>query len=269
MSINKVKICLVQLKGRSTPIENAKILGKLFKQSLRNKPNIIFTPECSNIITGNNKHLLNNTTSINDCPVLKMAKEFAKNNNVFISLGSLLLKKNYSKKLLNRSFFINNNGNVVKIYDKINLFDVNISKKEKYCESKTFIKGKKISLVNTLWGKFGLTICYDLRFPHLYRKLAKSNSNFLLIPSAFTEITGKSHFKTLLKARAIENSCFIIAAAQCGKHHGSRKTYGHSMVIDPWGKILLEAKKKEGLFFKELDINQVKIIRSKIPSIKN
>ena len=142
-----------------------------------------------------------------------------------------------------------------------------INKKETHQESKTFIKGNKIVVANSPWGKFGLTICYDIRFPLLYRKLVKLGCKFVLVPAAFTVPTGKAHWKILLQSRAIENACYIIAAAQCGNHHGSRKTYGHSSIIDPWGKIILEASTKPGIFSKTLDLELINSVRLKIPSI--
>ena len=143
----------------------------------------------------------------------------------------------------------------------------NIKNIEEHQESKIFQKGNKIVIVNLPWGKFGLTICYDIRFPILYRNLVKSGCKFIIVPAAFTIPTGKAHWQTLLQARAIETSCYIIAAAQCGIHHGSRKTYGHSMVVDPWGKIVLKASTKPGIFSTTLDLELINSVRSKIPSI--
>ena len=154
------------------------------------------------------------------------------------------IKKN---KLVNRSVLINSNGKIKAFYDKIHMYDANLSKKEKYFESKVFTNGKKIKTVNLPWGKIGLSICYDLRFPNMYREMSKKGALFLSVPSAFTETTGKKHWHSLLKARAIENYCYIFAPAQGGKHYNGRKTYGRSLVVSPDGKILKELGKKEGV----------------------
>ena len=267
MNKKKLKVCLVQIEGKSTPELNSKLLKKILNKSLKFSPDIIFTPECLNVITSNKTHLMKVATTQNNCPVLYECMNFAKENNKFISVGSLLLKKNSSKKLVNRSFFINNKGKIISYYDKIHLFDVKINKNEVHQESKTFIRGKKIVIANSPWGKFGLTICYDIRFPILYRRLAKLGCKFLLVPAAFTIPTGKAHWQILLRSRAIENTCYIIAAAQCGIHHGLRQTYGHSLIVDPWGNNVLEGSTKPGIFSTTLNLELIKSVRTRMPSI--
>ena len=267
MSKDKLKVCLIQIEGRETPELNSKLLRKYLKKSLKFNPHIIFTPECLNVITSNNAHLIKVATTQNNCPVLHECMNFAKKKNIFISIGSLLLKTNNSKKMINRSLFINNKGKIINHYDKIHLFDAKINNNEIHQESKTFKKGNSIVMVNLPWGKFGLTICYDIRFPMLYKRLVKLGCKFLLIPSAFTIPTGKAHWKILLQSRAIENSSYIIAAAQCGIHHGSRQTYGHSMIVDPWGKIILKGSTKPGIFSTTLDLGLIKSVRTRMPSI--
>ena len=148
------------------------------------------------------------------------------------------------------------------------MYNVKLSKKEKYFESKTFVPGKKIKTINLPWGKLGLSICYDLRFPYMYRKMSRDGALFISIPSAFTETTGKRHWHTLLKARAIENFCYIFAPGQAGTHCNGRKTYGHSMIISPDGKILKELGKKEGIISARIDPNLSKYLRKKIPSLE-
>ena len=148
------------------------------------------------------------------------------------------------------------------------MYDVVLSKKEKYFESKTFTAGNKVKSFNLPWGKLGLSICYDLRFPNLYRKLSKTGSLFLSIPSAFTETTGKKHWHSLLKARAIENFCYVFAPAQGGPHYNGRKTFGHSMIVSPDGKILKELNKSEGVITASIDPKLSKKLRSVIPTLK-
>ena len=182
-------------------------------------------------------------------------------------IGSLIIKIS-KNKLVNRSVLIDRSGKVRTYYDKIHMYDVVLSKKEKYFESKSFNPGKKIKTFNLPWGKIGLSICYDLRFPSLYRKLAKAGSLFLTVPSAFTETTGKKHWHSLLKARAIENFCYIFAPAQGGTHYNGRKTFGHSLIISPDGEILKELKKSEGVITASINPKLSKNLRLKIPSLK-
>ena len=199
---------------------------------------------------------------------LKEVRILAKKYKKWILIGSAIVKSS-GKKLVNRSILINDKGVIVSFYDKINMYDVKLNKKEKYYESKIFNKGKKISTYNLPWGKLGMTICYDLRFPNLFRKLAKLGSLFISVPSAFTETTGRKHWYSLLTARAIENYCYIFAPAQGGTHYNGRRTYGHSMIISPDGKILKKLKKSEGVITVSVDPKLSKKLRLIIPSLKS
>ena len=195
-------------------------------------------------------------------------KRLAKKYKKWILVGSLIIKIN-KNQLVNRSVLVDRKGKIRSYYDKIHMYDVKLSKKESYLESKTFVKGKKIKSFKLPWGKLGFSICYDLRFPNLYRKLAKQGSIFMSIPSAFTETTGKRHWHSLLKARAIENFSYIFAPAQGGKHYNGRKTFGHSLIVSPDGKILKELKKKEGIITALVDPKLPNKLRSIIPSLKS
>ena len=175
----------------------------------------------------------------------------------------------HSNKLINRSFIIGVDGKIKKYYDKIHLFDVNINKKEIHRESLSFNKGKKIVCANSPWGKIGITICYDIRFPNLFTKLVKKGAKIILVPAAFTKPTGKDHWEILLRSRAIENTSFIIASGQCGKHHSGRETYGHSMIVNPWGKIIIKGDSDPAILNAIIDMNDIKKIRQKMPSIKH
>ena len=264
-----IKITQIQFEAKSTPFKNAELLKKYFEKTKKFKSNLICTPECSNIITNDLNYLRKNTTFENDCPIINMAKLYAKENNVNINLGSLLLKVKNKKKLVNRSYFINTMGKIVKKYDKIHMFDVNINKKETHRESDTFQAGSDIVLLNIDKIKIGFTICYDLRFPNLFRKIAKKGAQIILMPAAFTVPSGKAHWEVMLRSRAIENSLFIIATNMCGTHHTDRKTYGHSMLINPWGKIISQAKSKQKILNTVINIEEVKNVRNKIPAILN
>ena len=267
--MTNIKISQIQFEARATPKENSKILENYYKKSIKFKPDLICTPECSNIITSDKKHLFKFANYQNDCPILKMSKEFAKESNVYINIGSLLLKKKNQKRLVNRSFIINNKGKIQSFYDKIHMFDVNINKNESHRESDSFKPGKKIKITIIKNIKFGLSICYDLRFPNLYRELAKKGAEVILLPAAFTVPTGKDHWEILTRARAIENNVFLIATDMCGTHHNNRKTYGHSVLVSPWGKLLNKSFNEPALINTTININEVKEARRKIPSIKN
>ena len=260
--MNKFKISQIQFEAKDTPKENADLLNTLFEKTLKYKPDLICTPECSNIVTHDKKHLFSNVTYQFNCPIIKIAKLFAKKNKVFINIGSLLLKMKGRRKLINRSILIDSMGNIKASYDKIHLFDVNINSKETHRESNSFIKGRRKVLVNIKNTKIGITICYDLRFPNLYRYLAKQGAEIILIPAAFTVPTGQAHWKTLIKARAIENTVFIVATNMCGTHHSGRKTYGYSSVIDPWGDFKNKCSTKEKILNTSLDLSQINKIRS-------
>ena len=200
--------------------------------------------------------------------LLKSLKKFVKKNNKWILLGSLLIKKS-KNSIVNRSILINSSGEIEKFYDKIHMFDVVLSKKEKYKESNLTKAGKNIVIAKLPWGKLGMSICYDVRYPVMYRTMSKSGASFISIPSAFTFTTGQKHWHTLLKARAIENFSYIFAPAQCGLHFNGRKTFGHSLIISPDGEVLNEIKRGEGVIISEIDPNLPFEFRKKIPSLNS
>ena len=202
---------------------------------------------------------------MNADPLIKKVKEIAKQNKKWILLGSLPIKD--KTKYRNRSIMINPNGKIVAYYDKIKMFDVKLPNKEQHNESKTFKPGNKLVSVKLPWGRLGLTICFDLRFPEIYRNLSKKNLNFITVPSAFTKITGKKHWLALLKARAIENFCYIFAPNQVGKNTKKRETFGHSAIISPDGKILKLKKKGVGIIYCNIDPNLSIKLRKVIPSL--
>ena len=262
-----LNISQIQFEAKSTPQKNAVLLKKYFEKTKKFDPNLICTPECSNIITSDINYLKKNTTFEKDCPIINMAKLYAKENNTNINIGSLLLKVKNKKKLVNRSFFINSKGKIVKKYDKIHMFDVNINKRETHRESDTFQAGKNIVLLNIDKIKIGFTICYDLRFPNLFRKIAKKGAQIILMPAAFTVPSGKAHWEVMIRSRAIENSLFIIGTDMCGTHHTNRKTYGHSMLVNPWGEIIAKATSRPKILNSKINLDEIKYVRNKIPAI--
>ena len=261
------RVSCIQLRSNNNIHYNLKKTTKLIIKAIKQKTDFIVTPEVSSHFSLNKNELLKICTSMQSDIYLNGIKKLAKKYKKWILIGSLIIKIS-KNKLVNRSVLIDKNGKVRTYYDKIHMYDVVLSKKEKYFESKSFFPGKKIKTFNLPWGKIGLSICYDLRFPNLYRKLAKSGSLFLTIPSAFTETTGKKHWHSLLRARAIENFCYIFAPAQGGEHYNGRKTFGHSLIISPDGEILKELNKSEGVITASINPNLSKNLRLNIPSLK-
>jgi predicted amidohydrolase len=262
------RVSCIQLKSNNNINHNLKKTEKLIIKAVKQKTDFILTPEVSSLFSLDKKQLLKICKPMSEDTYLKGIKKLAKKYKKWILIGSLIIKIS-KKKLVNRSVLINKQGQIKSFYDKIHMYDAILSKKEKYFESKTFTAGKKIKSFNLPWGKIGLSICFDLRFPNLYRKLSKTGSIFLSIPSAFTETTGKRHWHSLLKARAIENFSYVFAPAQGGSHYNGRKTFGHSMIVSPDGKILKELKKSEGVITALIDQKLPSKLRSIIPSLKD
>ena len=263
----KFTVACVQLNSKQSISKNLADTKKYINKACDKGADFILTPEVSNIVSLSKNHLLENTYLEDKDPFLSEIKLLAKKRSVWILLGSIIIKDKMNK-LYNRSYLINSSGKIVSKYDKIHMFDVNISKGESYKESSIFTKGKKIITAKLPWGRIGMSICYDLRFPTLYRKLCSKGANMISIPAAFTRPTGKAHWQTLIKSRAIENSSFVFAPAQCGVHSSSRKTYGHSLIVSPWGEIIAEMKGKPGIISAIIDISDVLKVRKMIPSYK-
>ena len=267
--MKKFRISQIQFEAKPTPAENSELLEGYFLKSQKFKPDLICTPECSNVITNDQTYLFNNSSYQSDCPIIKMTKNFCKKYKVNINLGSLLLKVKDTKKMINRSILINKLGKIQCKYDKIHLFDVNIDSKETHKESDFFNSGSNFVLTNLNGVKIGLSICYDLRFPNMYRELAKKGAQIILIPSAFTVPSGEAHWETLVRARSIENSLFVVATNMCGTHHAKRKTYGHSLLCNPWGNIKNKCFSEPKILNTTIDLKEVSLTRSRIPSILN
>jgi len=263
----KFTVACVQLNSKQSISKNLADTKKYINKACDKGADFILTPEVSNIVSLSKNHLLENTYLEDKDPFLSEIKLLAKKRSVWILLGSIIIKDK-KNKLYNRSYLINSSGKIVSKYDKIHMFDVNISKGESYKESSIFTKGKKIITAKLPWGRIGMSMCYDLRFPTLYRKLCSKGANMISIPAAFTRPTGKAHWQTLIKSRAIENSSFVFAPAQCGAHSSSRKTYGHSLIVSPWGEIIAEMKGKPGIISAIIDISDVLKVRKMIPSYK-
>jgi len=260
-----MKVCCIQLSSGENYQNNLKNYLYYLKKAIYKDADLILTPETTSIITDSKKKLLNNSYSMKDDIFIKETKALCKKFKKWVLIGSLPIKD--GNKLRNRSVMINPNGKIKSYYDKINMFDVKLEKKESHKESKTYKAGKKLVTQKLPWGNIGFTICFDLRFPELYRTLSKKKLNFISVPSAFTKITGKKHWHTLLKARAIENFCYIFAPAQTGKNTKKRETYGHTIIISPDGKIIKEKKSGEGNIYANIDPALSMKLRKIIPSM--
>ena len=251
-----IKIALVQLSSTEKLEENYKQIRNYLYESIAKGARLILTPEVSNFIS-NNEELRWSVLSVeSEDPILRLVKKVAFENNVWILIGSLAIKINETIRNLyiNRSFLIGPNGKVVARYDKIHMFDINLSNKISFKESKYFRPGSKAILVKTHFAKLGMTICYDLRFPNIFNRLANAGAKLIFVPSAFTVPTGKGHWEPLLRARAIENNVYILAPAQCGQNGKNRFTWGHSLVVDPDGKVVNDSGKEPGVAVVELEI---------------
>ena len=260
------RVSCIQLKSNNNILYNLKKTEKLISKAVKQKSDFILTPEISSLFSLEKKKLLKICKSMKEDIYLNGIKKLAKKYKKWILIGSLIIKVSRNR-LVNRSVLVDKTGKIRTYYDKIHMYDVALSKREKYFESKTFTAGKKIKSSNLPWGKLGLSICYDLRFPNMFRKLSKVGCDYISIPSAFTETTGKRHWHSLLKARAIENFCYIFAPAQGGTHYDGRKTFGHSMIVSPDGNILKELNKSEGVITASVNPSLSKELRSIIPSL--
>ena len=260
------RVSCIQLRSNNNINQNLKKTKKFIVKAVKQKTDFILTPEVSSLFSLNKKKLLKICKPMNKDDYLLGIKQLAKKYKKWILIGSLILKKG-KNKLVNRSILISSNGKIKCYYDKIHMYDAKLSKNEKYFESKLFESGNKIKLAKLPWGKLGLSICYDLRFPGMYKKMSKRGAVFISVPSAFTETTGRKHWHTLLKARAIENISYIFAPGQAGKHCNGRKTYGHSLIISPDGKILKELGKKEGVITTTINPKIAIKLRKSIPSV--
>ena len=259
------RVSCIQLCTSNNVEHNLKRTKKFFLKAINQKADFILTPEVSSKITLNKKKLLKSATSMEKDLYLKEMKFLARRYKKWVLVGSLILK--IKNKLVNRSVLISSKGKIKSYYDKIHMYDAKLSSREKYFESKTFNPGKKIKVTSLPWGKLGLSVCYDLRFPNMYRKMSKLGAIFISVPSAFTETTGKKHWHALLRARAIENFSYIFAPGQAGKHCNGRRTYGHSLIISPDGIILKELGKKEGVITSVIRPELVTKLRKAIPSV--
>jgi predicted amidohydrolase len=202
-------------------------------------------------------------------PALKAYRALAAELDIWLLVGSLVIKLEDDSRMANRGFLIDPSGAVTASYDKMHMFDVDLEGGEQYRESNNYRPGDRAVVTDTPWGRLGMTICYDVRFPYLYRALAKAGAGILTIPSSFARTTGKAHWHTLLRSRAIETGCYVLAPAQCGDHEDGRQTYGHALIVAPWGEVLADAGEEPGIIVADLDMGAVDRARAMVPSLEH
>jgi deaminated glutathione amidase len=262
------KVGLVQMRSGVDPQANLATALAAVEAAADAGADYVLTPEMTNIMEIKRDKLFAAITDEERDPSLAALCAAARKHSLYLHIGSLAVKVS-PDKAANRSFLIDRRGDVVARYDKIHMFDVDLANGESYRESRSYRPGDLAVVADLPWGRLGVTVCYDLRFPALYRALAEAGASFFSIPAAFTKQTGEAHWHVLMRARAIENGCFVFAAAQGGTHENGRETFGHSLVVDPWGQIIAEAGTEPGIIVAEVDPAQVAAARARIPSLLN
>lgn len=260
------RAALVQTTSTNEMAENIAIVSARIREAATDGAKFVMTPETTGLMERQTKAVFEKTYPEESDPGLAAFRDLAAELGVWLVIGSLAVRVS-DDKLANRSFLISGSGDVVARYDKIHMFDVDLPNGETYRESKNYQPGDTAVVAQTPWGPLGMTVCYDLRFPYLYRALAKGGARMLTVPAAFTKTTGEAHWHILLRARAIETGCFVFAPAQCGTHVDGRQTYGHSLVITPWGDVLADGGSAPGVVMADVDLTLIDKARTAVPSL--
>jgi predicted amidohydrolase len=268
MSAGTFKAAMIQMRSGLKPGANIDDASRMIGEAKSAGADYVLTPEMTNILAAKREQLFAAVVEEESDASLAALRELARKLGIYVHIGSLAIKIS-PDRAANRSFLVDPKGDIVARYDKIHMFDVDLADGESYRESRNYRPGELAVLTDLPWGRLGLTVCYDLRFPALYRALAEAGSTMLAIPSAFTKQTGEAHWHVLMRSRAIENGCFVFAAAQGGRHENGRDTYGHSLIVDPWGRIIAEGDTEPGVVMAEIDPAQVASARARIPSLQH
>ncbi|MCO5131703.1 MAG: carbon-nitrogen hydrolase family protein [Xanthobacteraceae bacterium] len=259
---------MVQMRTGLMPGPSFAQAAELIREAARQGADYVQTPEVSNMMQLNRAALFEHLAVQDDDASLKAYRDLARELKIHLHVGSLALRAT-PERAVNRSFLLSPNGDILASYDKIHMFDIDLGNGESYRESANYQPGDSAVITDLPWGRLGMTICYDVRFPSLYRALAEAGASFLAVPSAFTKKTGEAHWHTLLRARAIENGCFVFAAAQAGLHENKRETFGHSLIVDPWGVVLADGGTDVGVTLATIDPTKVQAVRKNIPSLQH
>jgi predicted amidohydrolase len=268
MSAGTFKAAMIQMRSGLTPGANSDDAVRMIGEAKSAGADYVLTPEMTNILAARREQLFSVVVEEEADASLATLREVARKLGIYVHIGSLAIKIS-PDRAANRSFLIDPKGDILARYDKIHMFDVDLAGGESYRESRNYRPGELAVLADLPWGRLGLTVCYDLRFPALYRALAEAGATMLAIPSAFTKQTGEAHWHVLMRARAIENGSFVFAAAQGGKHENGRDTYGHSLIVDPWGRIIAEGGTEPGVIMAEINLADVASARARIPSLQH
>jgi len=263
----KLTAACIQMRGKCDPAENLQDAVQMIREAAKAGATYIQTPEISNIVNRDRPALLAAIRTEAEDPMLASLRKLAAELGITLHIGSLAIKN--GDKIANRAFVIGSDGGLLARYDKVHLFDVDLPNGETWRESNTFTGGVEAVAVDLPFGRLGIAICYDVRFPYLFRTLADAGCSILSAPACFTKQTGEAHWSVLQRARAIENGAFMISAAQAGLHEDGRETYGHSIIVDPWGQVLAEAGSEPGIILAELDMAAVVDARSRIPALRH
>ena len=264
------RVALVQMRASRSIDGNIAELDRLVREAAAGGAVYVQTPETTGIMDEDPARLFETLRYEEEDRVLAHARGLAKELGIHLHIGSLAVKVGDGAKAANRAFVIAPSGEIAARYDKIHLFDVQLANGEVYRESSRYVAGDRAVVVDLPMGRLGLAICYDLRFPHLFRALAQQGgAKILTVPAAFTRPTGEAHWHVLLRARAIENGAWVLAAAQAGRHENGRETFGHSLVIDPWGRVVAEGGVDTGVIFADIDMDEPDVIRGRVPSLSH
>lgn len=262
------RIAIAQMCSGIDPHANADALETYIAEAAAGGAAMLFTPEMCGLLDGNRERARANLRFERDDETLARVRAAAAKHRLWVHIGSLaVLSESADGRAANRAFVIDDAGEIVARYDKMHLFDVDLPTGESWRESSAYTPGEVPVVVETPVGQLGLSICYDQRFPALYQALSAAGAQILSVPAAFTVPTGRAHWHILLRARAIENACYLVAAAQYGQHEDGRATFGHSLVIDPWGTVLLDMGEGVGVGFAEIDLTQIDAVRGRVPVI--
>ncbi|WP_340150988.1 carbon-nitrogen hydrolase family protein [uncultured Sneathiella sp.] len=259
----------IQMTSTGDVRGNLDVATTLIREAASAGADFIATPEVTNMLEPNKAEARAKAQFQENDVTLKSFRALAEETGTWILAGSLVVKKPDDERLANRSFLIRPDGGIAAQYDKIHMFDVELSTGESHKESRAYAPGNTAQIAETTWGTVGLSVCYDVRFAHLYQQLALNGAKFLTVPAAFTATTGKAHWHVLLRARAIENGAFVIAPAQCGQHSEKRRTYGHSLIVDPWGEVLADGGEEPGFVTAKIDLEEVQKRRRQVPNLSN
>lgn len=267
-----MRTALLQMTSTDIPAENLETVKAMMAEAVRGGAGFVLTPEVTNCLSGSRTHQNGVLCHEEDDPTLAALRDEAAKHGIWLLLGSLGIKTHDNDgRFANRQFLISPQGEIKARYDKIHMFDVEVTPEETYRESDGYRPGTQAVVAETPFASIGMTICYDVRFPQLHRALAKSGAQIITAPAAFSYVTGAAHWHSLLRARAIETGCFVLAPAQTGKHPASRgpsrKTFGHSLAVSPWGEVLADAGQEPGVTFVDLDLETVAEARKRVPSL--